>query len=381
MATGYMGFEEPEVAPKGSPEANPPTPETYAKVDNTVVETPTPAAEPVPDQAKPAVEKVAPIVEAKKEIDKPVIEVNPEPAAVAAPAVVEKIVEKIVEKYPEFKNADDKVLYDAWVNGEMDKVKDYWRMMDKNYDTMSDLDVVREGLSAKNPAWTKEDVELELRVEYGKQLEKYNMADFDVEVDPDGYKDALAHNERAEENLLRLQRAARDSRVTLKEQQKLIELPKINKEEPTVAATPAAPTQEQIDESRREWAESATTKVPALADYTFQVGDDKNPEEVVFAITPEEKAARVESMKTWEGNDFMVRRGWKNADGSFNLLKIAEDEHTLENVAKIAKSAYTQGVTNGRKTEVAAIKNIDNEKNRQDAVPAAAADAGELIWS
>lgn len=379
MAKGYMGFEEPEVAPKGSPIDNPPTEDTYAKVENHVVEPP-PVSDPT-DPAKPVVEKAAPVVDPKKEVEKPVAEGSEvEIPPVTEPKVVEKIVEKIVEKYPEFKNENDKALYDAWTNGEMDKVKDYWRMMDKNYDTMSDIDVVREGLSQKNPAWTKEDVELELRAEYGKQLEKYNMADFDIEVDPDAYKDALAHNERADENLLRLQRASRDHRVTLKEQQKLIELPKINKEEAPVTAAPSAPTQEQIDESKRLWAEAAATQVPALADYTFQVGDDKNPEEVVFTVTPEEKAAKVELMKIWEGEDFMVRRGWKNADGSFNLLKIAEDEHTLENVTKIAKSAYTQGVTNGRKLEVSVIKNIDNEKNRQDAIPAPAADAGELVW-
>lgn len=371
MATGYMGMEEPEVAPKGSPETNPPTPETMTQVG-------TPAAQAEQVQAEPA--KVEPVV---KELVAATEKVA-EPAAEAAkaeptPRVVEKVVEKIIEKYPEFKGENEKALYEAFVNGDTDKVFNYLSEIKKNYDTMSDIDVVRERLGKVNPAWTKEDIELELRAEYGKQLEQYNMDDFDKETDPEGYKEALAHNEKVEQNTLRLQRAARDGRVALKEAQKTIELPKIKNEEPQAAA-PIAPTQEQLDEAVQNWKAMAETQVEDLADYKFEVGDDKNPEEVVFAVTPEDKQARVESMKSWNGKDFMAQRGWQNADGSFNLLSIAKDVHTLENIDKMQKSAYTQGLTNGRKAEVAKIKNIDTELNRADAPAPAPQSAGDLVW-
>lgn len=368
MSTGYMGMEEPEVAPRGLPSVNPPSEQTYTKVSNTAE---IPAETAVETAAAPTKEVVA-------EPAKPEAET---PAAEAAPAAVEKIVEKIIEKYPEFKDENSKALYDRFVNGDTDGIYSYLSEIKKNYDTMSDIDVVKESLTKKNPLWSDKDVELELRAEYGKQLEKYNMDDYDQEVDSAAYDKALAHNERADENLLRLQRAARDARVSLKEQQKTIELPKIQQEAPQAAA-PEGPTPEQLEEAHRNWAAAAEQQVTNLADYKFAVGDDKNPEDVVFAVTPEDKTARIEAMKKWNGADFMAQRGWQNTDGTFNLLKIAEDVHTLENVTKIAKSAYTQGVTKGKKDAIAKdIKNIDNEQNRSTTVPGKPVDAGELVWA
>jgi DNA-binding transcriptional MerR regulator len=364
-----MGMEEPEVAPRGLPTVNPPTEQTYTKVSNST-EAP----------AEPVVE--TPVAEVPKEtIAEPVKPEVEAPVAEATPATVEKVIEKIVEKYPEFKDENSKALFEHFTSGNTDGIFNYLSEIKKNYDIMSDIDVVKESLTKKNPLWTPQDVELELRAEYGKQLEKYNLDDYDKGVDPEGYKTAEAHNERADENLLRLQRAARDARVSLKEQQKTIELPKIQQETPQAAA-PTAPTPEQIEKAQKDWAAAAEQQVTNLADYKFQVGDDKNPEEVVFAVTPEDKTARIDAMKKWNGGDFMTSRGWMNADGTFNLLKIAEDVHTLENVTKIAKSAYTQGVTKGKKDAIAKdIKNIDTEQNRATTVPGTPVNAGDLIWA
>lgn len=372
MGTGYMGADEPEVVAKGTPEMNPPSEQTLTNL-NTEPKEPVvaaPAAEPA--AAEPKATPAGKTEPAKVEL--------PAPPTAPEPKVIERIVERIVEKHPEFKDENSKKLYDAWVDNRMDEVKAYWREMDKNFDTMSPIDLVREGLAKKHPQWSQSEIELELRSDYGKQLEKYNLDDFDKETDPDGYKEALAHNERADANTLKLERDARDYRITLKEAQKTIELPKIKDEAPAVES-PQGPTQDQIDEAARNWAAAAEEQVKDLSDYTFNVGDDKNPEEVVFAVTPEEKAARVDRMKTWNGKDFMARRGWINDDGSFNLLKIAKDEHTLDSNEKMVKSAYTQGITNGRKLEVAKIKNIDLENNRQTDVPGKPQDAGEVVWA
>lgn len=378
MGTGYMGADEPVVVPKGPPTGEGVSEQTLTNLNVAPIESKETVETPAPEGSKtPAAgaenkgQNTAPIGETK-EVKEP------------EPKIIEKIVERIVEKHPEFKDEASKTLYDAWVEGRMDEVKAYWREMDKNYDTMSHIDVIREGLTKKNPQWNKDDVELELRSEYGNELEKYDLTQIDQEIQPDVYKEAVAHNAQADKNLLKLQRDARDFRITLKEGQKAIELPKIKNEVPAPAAL-AAPTKEQLDEAARTWAQSAETQVKDLADYKFQVGDDKNPEEVVFAVTPEDKKARVDAMKTWNGKDMMLRRGWatENADGtlSFNLLNIAKDEHTLDNNEKMVKSAYTQGLTNGRKIEVATIKNIDDQQTRQSAGPGQPEDAGNKVWA
>lgn len=358
MGTGYMGADEPEIVPRGMPsqqEASEKTLTNFNQPQQEQTETPAPKEETPPPAA----------AETKE----------PEPR------VVEKIVEKIVEKYPEFKDENSKALYEAWTEGRMDDVKSYWREMDKNYDTMSHIDVIREGISKKNPNWSKDEVELELRGVYGKQLEKYDMSLFDKDVDPDGYDKAQLHNERADENQLKLERDARDFRHALKEGQKTVELPKIKKE--PEQATPQQSNQytpEQIEQAKRDWASAAEEQVKDLADFKFNVGDDKDPEEVIYALSPEDKAAITETMKKWDGNDFMARRQWQKPDGSFDLKKIAEDEQILKDHEKMVKSAYTQGVTTGRKQEVARIKNVDFEQNRISDAPGKAQDASELVW-
>jgi len=356
MGTGYMGMDETPVVEHDTTQTET-TPQAEATAQNEPVTTTTttePAATTEPEK---------------------IVVTEPEPR------VIEKVVEKIVEKYPEFKDERAKDLYERYVNGDIDSIHDYLSEIKRNYDTMSDLDVVRMSLKKDNPTWTDKDIELEIRTAYGKQLEVYDLDSIDKDLDPEGYKEALAHNERAEENLLRLQRGARDSRVKLKEQQKTIELPKITKEEP-VAQT-AGRTQEEIDESNRKWAEDAETSVPNITDFKFQIGDDKKPEEAVFTVTPEDKAELVESMKKWNGADFMKERGWTNEDGTFNHLKIAEDVYALRNLNKIVKSVSTRSKNATIKEVIASdIKNIDLSNNRAETVDTSSKqDVGDLIWS
>lgn len=374
MGTGYMGADEPEVVQKGPPPAGfEPTEQSLTNLNVPAAEQQQAVDPPVPATAAPTAK-----VEPKAGEPAPAAEVK-EPA----PKIVEKIVEKIIEKYPEL-NEDQQNILSYIQEG---KYRELHKFIDdsviKNYDTMSHIDVIREGLAKKNPQWTPGDIELELRSEYGKQLEKYDLTKIDKELEPEAYKEAEAHNEKADANRLKLERDSRDYRITLKAGQKEIELPKLTNNTPPAAEPTTAPTQEQLDEAAKNWADMAEQQV-SLTDYTFQVGDDKNPEEVVFAVTPEQNTASKENMKKWDGGDMMLRRGWatKNADGtlSFNLLRIAEDEYTLDNTAKMVKSAYTQGVTNGRKAQVAIIKNIDDEQTRQPAAPGVPADAGDAVW-
>lgn len=359
MGTGYMGMDETPVVENNTTPA-----ETTNKTVENTENTTSPTAETTNTSEI-------------KEVSTPEKETVVATETKVEPQVVEKVIEKIVEKYPEFKDEDAKELYERFINGDTDSIYNYLSETKKNYDTMSDLDVIRTGLAKKNPTWTPQDVELEIRAEYGQQLEKYDLSTIDKDADPEEYREAVLHNQKADDNLLRVQRAARDNRVELKSQQKTIELPKIQKEE---AAVQTGLTQEQIDESKRLWANDVEKSVPTIADLKFQVGDDKKPEEVVFVVTPEDKAALTESMKTWNGKDFMNERGWTNEDGTFNHLKIAEDVYALRNLNKIAKSVNTGSKVATTKEVIADIKNIDVLDNKSTSVQATPTDVGDLIW-
>ncbi len=350
MASEYMGFQTTEDAPKGAP--------TQEYIDQFL-------------QNKPAEAEQAPVAEPEK-TPAAVVE-TPTEATPEAPKEIIK--EVIVEKYPELTD-DQKWLLESIQHDKEDDIYNYLSEKKKDYKTMADIDVIREDLKKTNPKWSSADVELEIRAVYGKQLEKYDLTKIDKEENPDEYAQAEAHNERADENLLRLQRAARDSRVKLTEQQKSIKLPKI--EQPKADAPVADP--KEAEERLKKWAEQAEQQVPAMSDFKFSVGDAKNPEEVVFKITEDDKKSRVDAMKTWNGADFMAKHKWQNEDGSFNLQRIAEDVHFLENKDKIIKAIYNQAKEGSIKDIKAEIKNIDLTPSPQpDTIPAQQS-VGSLVW-
>jgi len=365
-STGYMGFDAPAEAPKGVPS------ESYIAQMNElgkqikeqeVAKEQAPTEEPKTEPKKTEPAKVDPPVVVKTE-----------------PEVTEKIVEKIIEKYPEFADERSKSLFESFQKGELDKIYDYLTGVRKNYDTMSHVDLIKENLAIKNPQWTKDDIELEIRVEYGDEIEIYDLNEIDKESSPEEYKEAEAHNKQAERNRIRLERDARNARIELKELQKTIEFPKIKEAESMTQ--PQAPTPEQVAAAQKAWSDAAETQVAAIEGFKFDVGDKDHPENVDFNITAENKAKRIEAMKTWDGADFMKRRGWQKEDGSFDLLQIAKDEEILANVGNIVKSAYADGFRNGSKKVVSEdIKNVDLEAPRTNSVPIKPMDAGELVWA
>lgn len=277
----------------------------------------------------------------------------------------------------EFKNSETEALYKAWANGDKDAVVNYIKETTKDYKTMSDVDVVRESLAKKNPSWSQKDVELELRAEYGKQLELIDLSDID-EKDEEGkytdeYKQAVAHNDRVEENQLRLQRAARDARISLIDQQSKIELPKIK--EPEQAQVSNAPTEEEMAERTQAWLKSVEDNMPKLSNIKMNI-DDK---EVEYVRTDVEKKELHDYMKTFNLFKLAKDQGWQNEDGTPNPLKIAEDVDLLRNWGKIVKSTSTQVKTEATKDALKKIKNIttDTHTPEMDEEPQSLEEANE----
>lgn len=252
-----------------------------------------------------------------------------------------------------FTNEESKRLYELIASGNEEEAAKYLSEKRRDYATMSDSDVVRASLQKQHPDWTAKDVELELRAEYGKQLELIDLIKIDKEEEPQEYKEAEQHNERVEENLLRLQRAARDARLTLIEQQKQIKLPEIQKA--PEATTPTAPTAEELAAQQEKWQKSVDEVLPKLGSIK-QTIDDK---EVEYSFSDEETKEFGDYMKTFNLLNFAKERGWYNEDGSTNVLKLAEDVRKFNNMDKINKAFATQTKTETTKKVIAEIKNID----------------------
>lgn len=333
------------------------------------------------ESSTPTTPEIAPeIVDSTPEIaidPKPESGSTPEPAHETIPPVtekiveVEKIVEKIVEKHPEFKDDYSKTLYEKLLGGDEDELYSYLSEKKKNFETMSDMDVVKEKIKKDNPSWSGKDIDSEIKFKYGKSLEYIDLDSIDVDVDPDKYEQAEKYNEDVDRRILLLERDARDSRSWLNENKKSIELPKIAKEE---IQHPKQPTQEEIDELNQKWVDHVTQEMPKLSDFKFKIGD----EEVTYKITDEDKVSQTEYMKDFNGQKIATDLGWIDENGNENVLKIAEDMLKLKNFEKILSSAGTQVKTSATKEVIAEIKNVDLAPKSSS--PELSTSVAELLW-
>lgn len=296
----------------------------------------------------------------------PVTEVKNEPV------VQEKVVEKIVEKYPEFKDDYSKQLYEAVRNGKENELYDYLQRKNKDYDVMSDIDVVKEKLKIDNPTWSAKDIETEVKYKFGTLPAKKDLSVIDRELDGDLYDKAVEFNDAVDQKELLLIREARDARLALNETKKSIEFPNIQNDsvEPTKELT-----QEEIDELNQKWEQHVLDVMPNLSDFKFKVGD----EEVAYKITDEDRASQTEYMKGFTGEKVAKDLGWIDENGNENVLKIAEDMLFLKNKEKIVASMATQMKTSATKDVVAEIKNVDLN-NPSPSSPEVKQDVGKMIW-
>ncbi len=269
-----------------------------------------------------------------------------------SPQVVEKIVEKIVEKYPEMDD-NQRWLFDAIQNGKEDDVYGYLAEKRRNYTTMSDHDIVKEGLKKDNPDWTDKRLDLEFKSKYDIKPEK-DLSTIDQELDPEGYEKAVAFNEEVAQKKMLLEMQAEDYRIKLENQKKNIQLPKITE----AVQAQKEPTAEEIAEATKAWETLVDTEVPKLSDLKFTV----NGEDVVYKVTDEEKKALTATMKNFSAIDYLTERGWFDKDGNPNILRITEDVYKLDNEGKVLGSVATQIKTVAKREVISKdIKNLDLE--------------------
>jgi len=320
------------------------------------------------------VEETPPVVgtpEPPATVDVPVVT----PAAeVVEPTIQEKIVEveKIIEKHPEFKDDYSKQIYQAILDGKEEELKSYFDEKFRDYTVISDRENIEYKLKKENPSWSQKDIESEIKFKYGKTFDRIDTDSIDADLEPEKYQRAIAHNEDVERRELMLERDGRDARLWNNEQKKAIELPKI----PTAEATPQTPalTQEQIDESNREWEAKVVAGIPTVSDFKFDI----DGEEVSYKITDQEKGVMTEYMKQFEVKDYLTKRGWFDAEGNPNVKAITEDVYKLENIKKIIASTATQMKTEATKKVVAEIKNLD--LTTPQGSPELSADVPSMIW-
>ena len=313
------------------------------------------------DEVKPevetqVVEQIAEQVEVQAEVQ---TEVQAEVVADVQEDIVETegtelVVKKIIEKYPEFESEDAKSLFEAFQKGDEDSIYNFLTEKRKDYNTMSDHDIVKEGLVRANPKWTAKDIELELKSKYGSVAKKNDLSEIDQDIYPDKFQSALEYNERIEEREILLARDARDFRISLEEQKKNIQLPKIEKVEAPNELTP-----EQIAEINNQWEQNVESAMPDLRELSLKV----NGEEVKYSITDSERSELTSEMKSFDAVSYLTNRGWFDKEGNANIKNIAEDVYRFKNFDKMLSKVATTTKNATTKEVVSEIKNVDLTRN------------------
>ncbi len=271
-------------------------------------------------------------------------------------------------KVPQFKNEEARQWFEL-VQSEEGKsaLKNYIAETEKDYKTMSDVDIMKNALRAENPAWDSNRINLELRHKYGTSLEKIDIDEIDEET-IDGtpnpkYTDAIRHNKEVDKNLELLQMHAFDKRVDLVDKQSKLTLPEIKKAE--IPAQNTQPTEAEIAERTAAWQKRVEETVPGLSNFKMDI-DDKGVE---YVWTDDEKAAQVAEMKDFNIFKWMESEGWTNADNTWNPDKIAEGVRLLRDHKKIIASVASQVKTDAIKATMAKIKGIDPNYRPADDAP------------
>lgn len=267
-------------------------------------------------------------------------------------------------KVPKFKDEEAQKWFERVQSEEGRKaLKEYIAEKDRDYNTMSDVDVLKIALKNENPAWDNKRVDLELRHKYGTNLEKIDISTLDPEEDKDEIKEANAHNREVDKNLELLQMHAFDKRVEMIKRQESISLPELKKAE--TQNTQAEPSQEEIAERIAKWHKKVEETVPKLSNFKIDI-DDKGVE---YVWTDDEKEALATEMKDFNIFKWMESNGWTNKDNSWNPDKIAEDVRFLRDKNKVVASIASQVKTETIKATLAKIKNTDGKYTDSDNAP------------
>ena len=267
-------------------------------------------------------------------------------------------------KVPQFKNEEARQWFDLVQSEEGTAIlKNYIAEKEKDYKTMSDVDIMKNALKAENPAWDSNRINLELRHKYGTNLEKIDTDGLDPVDDADEIKEANAHNREVDKNLELLQMHAFDKRVDLVDKQSKLTLPEIKKAE--IPAQNTQPTEAEIADRIAAWQKKVEETVPGLSNFKIDI-DDKGVE---YVWTDDEKAAQVAEMKDFNIFKWMQSEGWTNADNTWNPDKIAEGVRLLRDHKKIITAVASQVKTDAIKATMAKIKGIDPNYRAPDDTP------------
>lgn len=293
------------------------------------------------DEAKAIVEEVKTLREKTK---------NPEPYKYA-----NETSERIAKAINEGKSDDVRRYLDQQHKLNVGKA------LDPN-DKASAADIVKLSWQLQNQDLSSDDVEFMFRKKFSTPRKPEPTID---QTDAD-YAEVVAEWQSTVKDVEReLMIEAKLLKPKLSQYESSLVLPDTSKGEATPAA-PAPPTPEELatqKADRDRYLSLTDTGIKNLKEFKALVKDEEVELPVSYLISDEERAKTKAITESLYGSfDYFVER-WKNADGSLNEAKLAEDITLLENREKIFQKIANESAAKRMAHKVAASRNINIQPN------------------
>lgn len=233
-----------------------------------------------------------------------------------------------------------------------------WANYQKDYNSLSNEDVVREYLQHQYPEFTPEEISLE-------------MEDYVANEDLDTDSDVARKN-------LRLKKAAITARQELDKFRTSFDTPvepKLSKEHKEAIDFYKQYQEQEAKQkqSLQSYSDGITSEVKNVKSVPLQLADDLS---IDLSIDPKEATDLTKQITE--------APHWFNKDGSYNYQAIVNDAVKIKNFDKAVKLAYEQGVAKGLETDDAESRNVNlgarptnNQNSNEDEIVIEGADSFE----
>lgn len=215
-----------------------------------------------------------------------------------------------------------------------------WVKFQKDYDSMSNLDVAREILQLRYPDLTEQELQLEMSnfiaaeddLEQDVTRKSLNLKKFAI----DGRKELNGLKSKFNDVLPNMQGSISD----------------VDKQKIDFYDTYEQQKQQQ-EQVAQKYQQDISNEISQFKSIPLKLSDEMS---IDYNVTPENKNSLAE---------FMAMKHWYNQDGSYNHNAVVADSVFLQNKDKIIQMAYEQGVAKGKETEDIESRNITLNQPRQ----------------
>ena len=213
-----------------------------------------------------------------------------------------------------------------------------------DYDSLNDLELVKEKMLVDNPEMDESDADFLLARKY-----KLNDENFD--------------EDEVRLSKIELKAAAKEAKNTLKEMQDKLRLPEAKQSITEDIQKQQAAQQAQAQQQREQWLKSIETSVPELKDVSFKVND----QEFRHVVTDEQRE-NIGKLNS-DLNTFFAK--YQREDGSVDMKTLNSDRYKLEYFDQIMRSAVSQAKATGTENIVNEIKNpsVSSQAQTTDSKP------------